>query len=518
MRARPWLPDGRLLRRWLGGRSAWHGHLSGGRPDGYNFRVNRGSKIVAMCLLGMATPAMTGCDILLLSPLMPGLVPGIGQPLRGQVLDSATGQPIGAATVVSEVGWATTDNSGRFSLYGAVSRHNISISRAGYTSVTFNAGPIQDDRAYFVDALFPTPGSGELTTRRTEIRGKVKSSSGAPVDGEIVFAGVKSGRINANDYAIADFTEGLPGAVFSGVIAGGQISGGPIYPAAKDAEQPFTFQDYGNNTLGFGYGFFDVPFRPTGTLTVPPWTAPIDIEIGRAFAAKAQITYANTRWAKNVKTEITLDFGILGSVPVARGFASGQSLVVPSVANSKYVLEGRAYNEDRSRESVVIITTNNPAEPHNFDLLTPPDPIFPAKGQTGAGGRPTFSWKTVLNADAYMVQVFEPNIPQPKWRGLTTGTSITFPGFGDGDVNGGALLPGVKYTWEVHAVGSKYGATTPQSMDFKAFLPTNHAADDLGPQFRTPADILGIKDGGPIFRPFRKKAYESLTKGLEFTR
>lgn len=486
------------------------------RAAGYNLAVTRGREIAGWCLLGLVAPAIAGCDILLLSPLMPGLVPGIGQPLRGQVLDSATGQPVGAATVVSEAGWTTTDNSGRFALYGAISRHNLSISRAGYTSITYNAGPLQDDRAYFLDPLFGTPGQGDLTSRRVEIRGKVASSFG-PIDGEVVFAGVQNGRINGGQYAIADFKAALPGTVFSGVIAGGEVDGGPIFPSAKEAEQPFKFKDYGNNTLGFGYAFFDVPFQPTGTLTIPPWEAPVDIKIG-SFAAKARIEYTNTRWAKDVKTEITLDFGILGSVPVARGFTSQQDLVVPSVANSKYILEGRAYNADRTRESVVIITTNTITRDIAFDLLTPPDPEFPAKGQTGVGPRPTFSWKAVPGADAYMVQVFEPNIPQPKWRGITTGTSLTFPLFWDGDVNGGALLPGIKYTWEVHAIGSKYGATAPQALDFKDFLPAGYTDHSFGPRLRTPADILGIKDGSPPFRPFRKKAYESLTKGMDFMR
>lgn len=512
-----------LVRKFFGERSrAEQGRVLLG---GYNFAVNTGRTpgrmsgrtVGTLCMLGLAAPALSGCDLLLLSPLMPGLVPGIGQPLRGQVLDSATGQPIGGATVVSEAGWATTDNSGRFSLYGAISRHNISISRAGYTSVTYNAGPVQDDRAYFIDALFGTPSQGDLTSRRVEIKGKVVANHGAPIDGEVVFAGAKNGRINANQYAIADFKAALPGTIFSGVLAGGEVDGGPIFPTGKESEQRFKFKDYGNNTLGFGYAFFDVPFLPTGTLTIPPWQAPVDIKIG-AFAAKARIEYNNTRWAKEVKTDITLDFGILGSVPVARGFTSQEDLVVPSVANTKYVLEGRAYNADRTRESVVVITTNNVTSGNSFDLLTPPDPEFPAKGQTGVGGRPTFSWRSVPNADAYMVLVFEPNIPQPKWRGITTGTSLTFPGFGDADVNGGALLPGVKYSWEIHAIGSKYGAVTPQSVDVKDFLPFSYTDGGLGPRLRTPADILGIKDGSPPFRPFRKKAYQSLTKGMEFTR
>ena len=470
-----------------------------------------------MCLLGLAAPALAGCDLLLLSPILPGIVPGLGQPLRGHVFDSATGQPIGAATVVSELGWASTDNSGRFSLYGAVSRRNISICRAGYTSLTFAAGALQDDRAYFLDALFPTPGQGDLTSRRVEIRGKIKTSFG-PIDGEVVFAGFGKGKISANQYAIPDFRAALPGTIFSGVMAGGEVDNGPIFQEANATEQPFSFRDYGNNTLGFGYAFFDVPFRPTGTLTVVPWEAPAEIEIGRTFSAKAAIGYTNTKWAKEVKTDVTLDFGILGSVPVARGLATSQTMTVPSIANTKYVLEGRAYNADKSRESVVVITTNNPAEPHSFDLLTPPDPEFPAKGQNGVGGRPTFRWRSVTDAEAYMVQVFEPNIPQPKWRGITADTSLTFPGFGDGDVNGGALLPGVKYNWEIHAIGSKYGATSPKSMDFKDFLPAGYTDHGLGPRMRTPADILGIKDGSPPFRPFRKKAFESLTKGLEFTR
>jgi hypothetical protein len=467
--------------------------------------------------LTLAWAALSGCDLVLLSPSLPGLVPGVGQPIRGQVLDSATGQPIGAASVVTDIGWATTDNNGKFALYGAMSKHTISIGRAGYTSLTFATGAVQEDRAYFIDPLFPTPTSGELTSRRTEIVGNVVSNvSGVPVEtGEVVFGG-KGGTIRANRFAIPEITAGLPGSVYSGVLAAGEVAGGPIVPGPKEAEQPFNFRDYGNGLIGFGYSFVNVPFGPTGSLGVPQWTAPDAITIGKVFSAKASIGYSNTSWASEVKTAISLDFGILGSVPVARQLASHVDVIVPSVKGATYVLEGRAFSADRNKISLVVINTNG-APSENFDLLAPPEPIAPAKGGR-AGGRPTFSWKSVPSANAYMVQVFEPNIPQPKWRGLTTDTSLPYPGFGDGDVNGGALLPGVKYSWEVHAISSRYGAAAPKGFfDFKDFVPTAFASTDFG-RMPTPAETLGIKDGSPPFRPFRKRSYESITKGLEFER
>ncbi len=475
-----------------------------------------GRAVALAATAGLLVPALGGCDVLLLSPSLPGLLPGIGQPLRGQILDSATGQPIGAATVVSDIGWATTDNTGRFSLYGSVSRHNISVSRAGYTSVTYDLGPVQDDRAYFLDPLFPTATSGELSSRRIEMQGQVETPAGVPIDGEIVFAGTLSGTIRANRWAIPDSTARLPGQVLSGVIGGGEVEGGPIFPPTGSAAQAFRFKDYGNSILGFGYAYFDVPFGNTGTVTAPQWTAPSNVKIG-TFKTSAQISYTNTAWASDVKTEITLDFGILGSLPVARGFSSQQNLVVPSIAKSTYILEGRAFSADRKRESLVVITDDSVAN-GTFDLLLPPEPISPAKGAKGAGGRPTFSWNAVAGADAYMVQLFELHIPRPKWRALTEQTSIAFPMFGDGDVNGSALLPNVTYTWEIHAISSRYGAVKPTSVEFSDFLPESFHATDFGPRMRTPADILGIKDGSPPFRPFRKKTYESKTAGLEFSR
>jgi len=465
---------------------------------------------------GLLAPALGGCDVLLISPTLPGLLPGFGQPLRGQVLDSATGQPIGAATVISDIGWATTDNNGRFSLFGSVSRQNISVCRAGYTSVTYDTGAVQDDRAYFIDPLFPTPTSGELTTRRVEMQGVVEGPAGVPVDGEVIFAGALAGSVKDSKWAIPDSTTQLPGAVFSGVIAAGEVAGGPVVPAKGAQAQAFSFKDYGNGTLGFGYGYFDVPFGPTGSLASYQWKAPTPIKIG-TFGTKARIAYTNAGWVNDVKTEITLDFGILGSIPVARAFSTQQTLLVPSVAKSAYILEGRAFSADRKRESLVVITSNT-AQDNVFELLSPPDPIGPARGAKGVGGRPSFEWQPVREAEAYMVQVFEPNIPQPKWRGLTRQTRMAYPGFGDGDVNGGALLPSTVYTWEIHALSSKYGGVTPKAVDFGDFLPASYHQGDLDVRLRTPADILGIKDGSPPFRPFRKKTFQSKTTGMEFTR
>jgi hypothetical protein len=306
----------------------------------------------------------------------------------------------------------------------------------------------------------------------------------------------------------------LPGSVFSGVIAGGDITGGPILPPGKDSPQAFSFKDYGNGLIGFGYGYYDVPFGPTGSLSPPQWKAPAPIRIG-TFGTRASISYTNTAWASDVKTEITLDFGILGSVPVARGFSSQQAVVVPSVAKSTYVLEGRAYSADRKRESLVIIT-NDSVSNGQFDLLSPPEPISPVHGAKGVGALPTFEWKPVTGADAYLVQVFEPNIPKPKWRGLTEKTSLPFPRIGDGDVNGGALLPTYTYTWEVSALASRYGAVTPKAADFGDFLPASYFASSV--RVRTPADILGLKDGGPVMKPYRRKTFESRTTGMEFQR
>lgn len=451
---------------------------------------------------------LAGCDVLLLSPTMPGLVPGIGQPLRGQVLDALTGLPLGGASVVGDVGWTTTGSDGRFELYGAVSRHVISLARAGYTSETLATGPIEDGRAYYLSPLFPA--TGNLKARFATVLGAAVVSGNVPAaSGEVVFAGLKSGRINQGRYAIVmDPASGLPGSIFSGVLAGGEVIDGPI--DAPDA--PFQFRSFGMQTI-------DVPFTAAANPATTSVSTPLVLEQQRMTGL--EISYANTTWAREVRSSVTLDFGLMGSVPVARGSGTAQSLRVPSIPGTKTVLEGLAVDAQGERVSKVTITTNMLAKVP-FDLLTPPDGVEPASGSEGVGGWPGFAWRAVPGADAYLVQVYEPGIAQPKWRGRTRGTSISFGRFGDGDANGAALLPGTDYTWEVHALSSQVevagaatGAKSPDPLD---------PAVDPGPWLLAPGQGMPgvwprmLGGAAPPMRPFRSKSRESVRRGMGFRR
>ncbi|MBI6546933.1 MAG: hypothetical protein HY692_09080, partial [Cyanobacteria bacterium NC_groundwater_1444_Ag_S-0.65um_54_12] len=277
----------------------------------------------------------------------------------------------------------------------------------------------------------------------------------------------------------------------------------------------------GEGYLGFGYAFLDVPFRTTasGAISVP-WRLPSPLKIG-TFGTRARVSYTNTSWASEVQTEIILDFGILGAVPVARAFASAQDIPIPSVANSKYILVGTASSANRRHESRTLIDTNTPQRTV-FDLLSPPEPLYPAPGAKGLGGHPEFGWKPVNGAGSYLVEIFEgegPSSLKPKWRGITTGTTLRYPWFGDADLNGGAILPGASYSWAVHAIRSGYGPGDGQAIALRD-IP---AAPGLAPggswlTLKLTADDLTRSSRGQPFRPFRQKTFESITRGMEFTR
>ncbi|MBU6429444.1 MAG: hypothetical protein KGR26_10565, partial [Cyanobacteria bacterium REEB65] len=228
---------------------------------------------------------LSGCDVLLISPTLPGLVPGIGQPVRGQVLDALSGQPIGHATVVGDltrgdIGWATTDNSGDFTLYGDLSRRVISISRAGYTSVTYANGPLVDGQQYFLSPLFPNTGT--FQDRTVTIQGSVAALS----NGQVVPANALSGAaflgeantpIQNGNFAFGALTEELPGSVYSGILGGGAITGNP--------GGQFNFQpDPNGTTLDFDYQIVSIPFA---SASAPPWTDPDPLIMGKTIAGSA---------------------------------------------------------------------------------------------------------------------------------------------------------------------------------------------------------------------------------------
>lgn len=442
--------------------------------------VAKGLKGVAMFL---ALSLLSGCDLLLLSPTMPGLMPGVGRPLTGRVLDSMTGLPIGKATVTAGWGATNTDNAGNFSLYGDFSGgRNLSISRAGYVSVTYALGPLAEGDTYYIDPSFPN--SGSLTRRDLKLTGILLNPNGTPMTaiGNVSFGGAASTKTNeANGSYGITVTAGLPGNVFSGILAGGQISGGPV----DSASQPFNYQT-------FGYRLVDIP----SVIPDSTWTATANVQVQGTTFTDMTVVYKNLGSFRvpSPRTEVTLDFGMLGSVPVGRGFSTSQGLKVPRVDGAKYVVTGVISDSGLKTESKAAITTNL-ISTVTFEMLSPPKVLGPADNSVGVGWNPTFSWSPVDKANSYYVEVFEDTGSSnlmAKWRGYTTNTSLTYPGFWDNDFNGGVLFPQASYSWAVHAVRSEVSSIR-SAVDLRA------------------ADLPSVK-------PFRQSRMESVTQGMRFSR
>lgn len=430
----------------------------------------------------MAMSLLSGCDLLLLSPSMPGLMPGLGRPHTGRVLDSQTGLPIGKATVAAGFGATNTDNAGNFALYGDFSGgKNISFSRAGYVSATYALGSVVDGDTYYLDPSFST--NGNLARRALNLTGTLLDQSGAQikVNGNVSFAGAASARVNESTgtYGItAEF--GLPGSVLSAVLAGGQINGGPV----TDEKQPFSY-------LSFGYRLVDIPSVSPDT----NWLATASVRTQNTTFTDMTVVYKNLGAFANPapRTDVQLDFGMLGTAPVGRGYSTSQTLRVPNVEGAKYVVSGEISDATNKTSSKAIITTPLTSTV-TFELLSPPKVIGPANNSVGVGTTPTFSWEPVNKANRYVVEVFEDtgslNL-MAKWRGYTTSTSITFPGFWDNDFNGGVLFQQASYSWAVRAVATEVSAIK-SAVDLRADLPS--------------------------VKPNRQSKFESVTQGMRFSR
>ncbi len=491
-------------------------------PASRFFKVSIVAAFGASALLG-------GCDVLLISPSLPGLLPGLGQPLQGQVLDALTDQPIGHASVMGDlgqgdVGWATTGNDGNFSLYGDISRRVVSISRAGYTSVTYEDGGITDGRKYYLSPLFPQSGSYHHV--QAVVTGQVDeyTASGpqpAPtLTGSVFFGGQETNFANGV-FAFPEMDPDLPGNVYSGILGGGELAAGSQDPSTGGA---FSFKSYGN-TMSFDYQIVSVPFvdAPSagGTVSVTPWPDPQPLELGRTFARSADVSYSNIGWATQVETDISIDFGLLGSLLVARQYQSQQSVDIPSIGpDYRYILDGKATNADGTQVSEVSIATDDPSKA-SFTLLSPPKPTGPATGAKGVGAHPVFSWDPVAGADSYVVKVIEQGNTVPKWEASVDGstTAIGYPWWSDGDMNGGALIPGASYSWDVYAISTAFAGTSPTALDLADVLPAA-VEPGTGSLAAASASSSGSvsPQTSPIFAPYRQKTLESYTSGMWFMR
>lgn len=409
---------------------------------------------------------------------MPGVLPGVGTPLTGKVLDSQTGLPIGKAVVLTGLGFAATDNAGQFAVYGDVSDgRSITLVRAGYVTATYEQGRLSNDGIYYLAPLFSS--SGDLSHRDLSLTGTLYLEDGhtpLTANGNVSFGGISSSpasQVNGT-YALKA-TAGLPGNIFSGILSGGQFKG--------ELAQAFNYET-------FGYRLVDIP----STQAASSWVATADVQVQNLPFSDMVVTYNGLAAfsAPSPKTEVTLDFGMLGSALVGRGYSSNQTLHVPRIDGAKYVVEGYVTDSTQQTSSQVSITTNLVSQV-SFELLAPPKVLSPLD-QAQVGSAPTFSWKPVARASSYYVVVLEGAggaSSQLKWKGYTNKTSISFPNFWMGDTNGAGLYPQASYSWSVHALGSDSGFSA-QSVELGLALPSD--------------------------KPFRSRRYESATSGMRFSR
>lgn len=432
---------------------------------------------LALCLT-LSLP-LSGCELLLISPTLPGIAPFVGRPLTGKVTDAVTGLPLGRATVTAGLlATATTEPDGTFKLYGNIGGQGIAIARAGYSSISYViSGLLPDGQTYPLTPLFP--GTGLPSAKHVTLRGTVLYNS-APiaVNGDVVFGGLASAKTNNGQYSMP-IRELLPGAVHSGVLAGGTIQGGPITPDQSQSPQPFYF-------TSFGYRFVDIPFadKPdVSTLDLNP------LEVSTIEPFPLSVTYTNTSAFSQVQTDVVADFGMMGAVPLARAFNSNQTLSIPKLTGLKYYIEGKASDATGKLTSKISITTNS-LSPISFKLLPAPVVIAPQNDAQVGTGTPNFEWEPVPDAQSYVVEVFEGTSTSAtlKWKGTTPHAKIAFPTFPDWDMNGGSLIPGVSYTWSVRAY--------------------KESIESLGKTVTAP----------PPTRPYRSNLYESAATGMTFTR
>lgn len=442
-------------------------------------------RLVLFVLLSLGS--LSGCDVLLLSPTLPGIAPGLGIPITGRVLDSRTGLPIGHATVLSNfLSTALTDSQGHFSLYRAFG-DTLSFARAGYTAVTYAGAPLQSGQDYYLDPQFPD--DGQLPTEYASLQGTLTVNGSAPAaNASVTFGGADSYQVAAGGNYTVAIHENAPGLVASGVIFGGILDGGPVTPPENQAPQPFDYQI-------FGYRFVDVP------LSGNPNAAPVPMPALDASTATnlttMTIQYGNQPANSSLETDIALDFGLLGSVPVARTFGSSVQVPLPNlgIATPRYLIDGVASATDGTLSELSKISLSTSALGANdFTLLPYPVPRGPSNGASGVGRWPTFSWQPVPGAASYYVELFEGSNLKPKWRGYTTDTSIGYPHFWDGDSNGGPLLSAAQasYSWSVHALD-----------------------EDIGKVIAV-ASPSGARSAP--YAPYRHRIREAITGGMVFTR
>lgn len=395
----------------------------------------------------LALPAaallLTGCDLAAASALMPGLMPGVGWPVSGQVLDGRTRLPIGGATVQSGLGSTVTGPDGRFALYGNLGSREISASRAGYVARTLGGrdlNAVGAELTLLLDSQY-APEAPALPNRTLELQATVEGAT--PGRAGVAALMGKEAAIANGAFAL-QLSGAFPGELLTAVLAYGEVEG--TYTDTPAAPQPFAFSKF---------GYLVHSFKLTQGAQAVPEKLRLRYD-AQVRLAPVRVSYTNLQDLARVTTNLALDFGVAGTVPIGRATASNQEVQVPQIAGLKYVIDGEASDAGRTRFSRVAITTNAPGQAP-FPLLSVPEAISPASGATGVGARPTFRWKpTNARAARYTVTLQEVDpvskTSQAKWSGDTDLDEITYPGFSLSDLNGGALRPDRTYVWSVTAV------------------------------------------------------------------
>ena len=426
----------------------------------------------------LSAAVLGGCDAAIAGFFLPGL----GRPMVGRVVDARTHLPVGGATVLAGLGATVTDGEGRFQLIGNFGGREISVGRAGYIALTLGGVPPDPggELQFELEPLFPN--ESPLPTRFLTLVGPVLGV--APAANAIVALGGTPPVAVSNGAYSLEFKGQVPGKVLSSVIAWGTLSD----PYIETGAGPFSFLNFNYLVGSWALGETVPESRWELGLQVPPQSqVPI---------REVRVAYSNldTRF-QAVQTDVLLDFGVLGYVPVARALASNHQLRVPTLEGLKYVVTGEARDATGKFASLVTLTTNDP-DKATFPLLSVPKIESPPA--TGAGQRPTFAWTPVPGDVNYEVTLYEVGEGKAKWVGRTDQPEITYPGFAPNDINGGALRPDKKYAWTLRVIELLDETETPSAA--------------------RPFGVLSVGLAGPVpIKPYRVRKREAEVRDNGFS-
>lgn len=431
------------------------------------------SRFLPALVAALGTTVLGGCDAAIAGFFLPGL----GRPLTGRVLDAYTHLPVGGATVLAGLGATVTDAEGRFNLIGNFGGREVSVARAGYIALTLGGlSPDPGGELLFeIEPLFPA--NAQLPKRFLTLFGEF---GGLPANAPAIVAlgGLTPVPVSNGAYNL-EFSGSVPGRVLSSVLAWGSLSA--PYVEGALASQAFHF-------LSFNYMVGSWPLGET----VPESRVrqPLGLAAQSQVPIKdVKVAYTNLGTAEGVQTDVALDFGVLGYVPVARALASSQTLKVPVLEGLKYQVSGEARYPGGKAISLVTLTTNDIGKAA-FPLLAVPKVTSPPA--TGAGARPTFAWTPVEGEVNYEIEVREEGEGKPKWIARTDQPEIQYPGFAPNDINGGALRPEKKYTWTLRAIDLL-------------------AVDEVGDEAARKFQLLSTTALGPVpIKPYRVRKREAM--------